>query len=112
MEKSHRVNNRIRFLRYGRNDLTLVLVIVVGDIRRWENDQSLVVCKQNMVTSTEAERSQRIERNKRMRLLDYARSDRKDGKAVLDFFTRMRFLHVSRNDIACVKLLIVGDMEL
>ena len=55
---------------------------------------------------------QRIERNKRMRLLDYARSDRKDGKAVLDFFTRMRFLHVSRNDIACVKLLIVGDMEL
>ena len=104
--------NSMRFLHVGRNDITCVWLTNVGDMRYWKNDQSLVVCKQNMVTSTEAERSQRIERNKRMRLLDYARSDRKDGKAVLDFFTRMRFLRVGRNDIACVKLLIVGDMEL
>lgn len=34
-----------------------------------------------------------------MRLLDYARSDRKDGIAVLDFFTRMRPLHFGRGDI-------------
>ena len=68
MEKSHRVNNRMRFLRYGRNDLTLVLVIVVGDIRRWENDQSLVVCKQNMVTSTNAEKSQRVKKDETSRL--------------------------------------------
>ncbi len=49
-------------LHFGRNDLTLVLVMVVGDMRRWENDQRLVVYKQNMVTSTNAERSQRFKK--------------------------------------------------
>ena len=83
----------MRFLRYGRNDLTLVLVIVVGDIRRWENDQSLVVCKQNMVTDARPRRYRWLaipslrslrptrrglnELKKRIRLLDYARNDKK-----------------------------------
>ena len=53
---------RIRFLRYGRNDLTYIKVKITKDMKLWESNQSLVHYIQYVVTSTNAERSNRVKK--------------------------------------------------
>ncbi|MCI8912298.1 MAG: hypothetical protein HFE31_06345 [Clostridia bacterium] len=51
----------MRFLSYGRKDLTYIKVAITKDMKLWESNQSLVHLIQYVVTSTDAERSNQVE---------------------------------------------------